>query len=176
MWRSDNSGGHNNSNETVPLSITPREWEVEKVLFKMWGYKIIGYWYCNTSYSSARCHNAGDESSEEKGMEVSLGEEICGHRYIDTRQSSSINRGGHKSSGHTSQYNRHSISSNCGGCGCRSSLTRHSYYHNHGGYVDISRSRSQETSHFYYHNKETRVDVEGRGGYRYKTSHYSFYT
>ena len=32
---------------------------------------------------------------------------------------------------------------------------------------------SQETIHYSYRNHVTRVDVEGRGGYRYETIHYS---
>ena len=42
----------NTIKKTVPLYITPRDWEVEKVLFTMWVDQSLGYWYHKTSHSS----------------------------------------------------------------------------------------------------------------------------
>ena len=80
---------------------------------------------------------------------------------------------GGESRGRRSFETSHSSSSNCGGRGRRSIMTSHSASRNFWGYFYRVESRSQDTGHSYYRNRGTRVDVEGRGGYRYPTSHYS---
>ena len=94
MWISDNSRKWDNSNEPVPLSITPREREAEKVLFTMWGYQSLRSLSRKTRHSYAHCCNYGDESSEEGGVEVTSGEESRVHRSLETSNSSSIDGGG----------------------------------------------------------------------------------
>ena len=108
MCNFDNSNEHDNIDESVPiyiathflvsvqfpryiylkLFITPSESEVEKVIFTMWADRSLGYRYHKTIHSSSRHLNCHDESPEEEVMGVSLGEEICGHRSIDTSHSS----------------------------------------------------------------------------------------
>ena len=81
------------------------------------------------------------------GAEVSLGEESCGHRSLDSL-------------------------STCRDCGRSFFDTVHSLSCNTRGYVVRGGSRSQENSQYYSSNRETRVDIEGRGGYRSKTNQY----
>ena len=77
MWRSNKSVKQNNSNKPVPLSITPRYQEADKVLFSMWVYQILGSRSLKTGQSSARRFNDGDETYESnEGMQVSLVEEM----------------------------------------------------------------------------------------------------
>ena len=89
------------------------------MLFTIWGDQSLGYFSCKTRHYPSRHLNNGDESSEEEGMEVSLGEESLGHRYLDTSHSSSINCGGRESREHGYQETRHSTSINHGGFGRR---------------------------------------------------------
>ena len=117
MWRYDNSYKNNNSDKPIPLYITPREREAEKVLFTMWGNRSLESRSHKTIHYSAHRRSNSDESSEEEGMKVSLVEEIHGHRYLETSHSSSLNRGGRKSRRYKSQETIHSTSSNCVGCG-----------------------------------------------------------
>ena len=112
------------------------------------------YWSHKTiHYLSHRCNEIG-EISEEEGLGVSLGSERRRYRSLETS---------------------HSSSSNCRGHGNRSFENIHYYFHNNRGYhiSDVGRggSWSQETIHSYSHNQVIRFDVEGRGGYRYHTSH-----
>ena len=107
-----------------------------------------------------------------RGLEVSLGEEICGHRSFDTSHSSSSNCRYSESRGHRYLDTSHTSSSNSRGCGDRSSMTSHSFSFNYIGCVDIGGSRSEETSHYSYWNRGTIVHVEGRGGYRSLTIQY----
>ena len=112
----------------------------------------LGSWSSmNSHYSPRRC-NGKDNISKEEGLELSLGEEISGHRSLETIQYYSISRRCHESSGHRSIETIHTNSSNHGVHGCRSSTTRHSAYHNRGGCVDIGGSRSQYTIHCSYLN------------------------
>ena len=74
MWCSGNSDKHNNSEKNVPLSVTSRYQEGEKVLFMIWGDQSLGSQSRKTGHSSTRRCNDGDEISEGKFMEVSLGE------------------------------------------------------------------------------------------------------
>ena len=99
--------------------ITPRERESEQILFTMMGDGSPGSWSRNTIHYSYRHCNNSNGSSEEEGIEVSLGEESRGHRYLDTSQFSSSNCGGRESFGRRSQETSHSTSSNYGGCGYR---------------------------------------------------------
>ena len=73
---------------------------------------------------------------------MSPGEESHGNRNIETINSSSSNHEVRKRRGQRSQDPIQSTSSNCGGHGGRSSLTSHSSYRNHGGYVHSGVSRS----------------------------------
>ena len=65
MWIYDNSEKHDSSDETVPLFITTREREAEKLLFTIWGYQSIGSLSRKTSHFSTHCRNDSDEISEE---------------------------------------------------------------------------------------------------------------
>ena len=69
------------------------------------------------------------------------------------------------------------VSDGDGICGHKYFDTIHSYSLNRGFYhiSDNGRGgyRSQDTSHYYSRNCGARVDVEGRGRYRYHISHYS---
>ena len=132
----------------------------------------LGTWSRKISHSSVRHCNNSDENYEEEGIEVSLGEEICGHSYLETIHSFSINHGGHKSCGNRSQETRNSTSSNFEGRGRKSIFTIQFSFHNNRGYVDIIGSRSQDPRKPSFHNRVTRVDVEGKGGYRSQTRHY----
>ena len=77
---------------------------------------------------------------------MSLGEEICGHSYLETIHSFSINHGGHESRGNRYQDTRNSTSINFEGRGRRSILTIHFSSRNNGGYIDIIVSKSQDPS------------------------------
>ena len=62
MWSSDNSDKHDNSDKPVPISITSREREAEKVLFVIWADQSLGYWsHKNINYSTHN-RNYGGES------------------------------------------------------------------------------------------------------------------
>ena len=86
------------------------------MLFTMRGDGSPVPWSSNTIHSSYRHFNNSNESSEEEGIEVYLGEESCGHRYLETSQFSLSNRGGFESFGRRSQETSHSTSSNYRGC------------------------------------------------------------
>ena len=163
----DNSDNHDNRNKPIQLSsashlpddvnfpqvispkplITPRERDVEKVLFTIRGNGNLGYWSHKTIHYSSYRRNDDGESYGEGFIEASLGEESRGNRSFKTSHCSSRNHGGHESCGHKSQETSHYTSINCVGCGCRSSMTRHYASRNYGGYVDIGGYMSQETIH-----------------------------
>ena len=106
----------------------------------MSGDGSLGYWSHNTSQSSSHRRN-DDDISEEKNLEVSLGDERHGHRSLDIIHCSSCNCGGY-----------HSI--DVGRGGSRSQETRHSSSSNHGTKVNfegIGRYRHQST-HSSFHN------------------------
>ena len=123
----------------------------------MSGDGSLGYWYHETSHYYSHLRNNDDEITKEEGPEVSLVDEILGHRSLETSHSSSSNHGGR---GHRYFDTSHSSSCNIGGYDSS----------------DVVRdgSRSQETSHCSSQNWRTIVDVEGRGGYRSQTSHSSY--
>ena len=117
----------------------------------MMGEGSLGSWSRKTRHYSLHRRNNDDEISEEEGLELSSVRGSHGYRSLETR---------------------HYYSSNSGGRGCRSSLTKKASSKNCGWYVDRGGYRSQDTSHYYSHNWGTRVDVQGRGGYRYHTIPY----
>ena len=90
MWCSYNRDEHNNSDKPVPLPIPPIQWDAEKVLFTMCGDQSLGFRSRNTSYYSDCRRNDDDVISEEEGMEVSLGEESCGHMSLETSHFSQL--------------------------------------------------------------------------------------
>ena len=78
----------------------------------------IGYWYRETSNFPSN-HRNNDVISEDEIIEVSAGDGIHGHTYLETIHSSSCNRGVYHISdngrgGYISQYNRKSSSFNNG--------------------------------------------------------------
>ena len=145
VWCSNNIDEWNNSYKLVPTIIaphyldvvhfqkyitlkpfiTPRERDTEQVLCTMNVDLSLGYWSHKTSHSSSQPHNVDNEFYEEEGLEVSLGEESCGHRLLETS---------------------HSSSSHYVGCGCKNFLIIHSPSHNCGGYVGRGGSWWQDTS------------------------------
>ena len=113
-------------------------------------------------FTSYRCNDDG--ISDEKSIEVSLGDVRRRHRSLETSHYSSRNRGGYHSSdggrgGSRSQETRHTLSKNVGFYNFRVDCR--------GG------TRSQETRHSLSPNCGEIFDVEGRGEYRSQTSHYS---
>ena len=113
-------------------------------------------------FTSYRCNEDG--ISDEKSIEVSLGDVRRRHRSLETSHYSSRNRGGYHSSdggrgGSRSQETRHTLSKNVGFYNFRVDCR--------GG------TRSQETRHSLSPNCGEIFDVEGRGEYRSQTSHYS---
>ena len=89
----------------------------------MRGDGSLGYWFRKTSHSYTWHRKYDDESSTKECIEVSLGEEGCEHRSLETRHYSSCNHGGCESCGKRSQHNIQYTSINCGGCERRSNLT-----------------------------------------------------
>ena len=73
------------------------------MLFMIRGDGSLGSLSCNTSHYSSHHRNEDDVSSEEEGIEVSSGEEILGHRYLETSQYFLSNIGGRESLRHRSQ-------------------------------------------------------------------------
>ena len=82
----------------------------EQVSFRMGGNGSPGYWSCKTSHSFYHCCNNENKNSEEECLAVSFGDEICGHRSLDTSHSSACNHGGHEKryfdTSHSSSSNR----------------------------------------------------------------------
>ena len=84
----------------------------------MSGDGSLGYWSRETSHSSFRhCNDGG--ISEDESIEMSAGYGICGYMSLDTRKSSSCNRGIYHSSNdgrgkYSFHENRHSSSKNYG--------------------------------------------------------------
>ena len=106
----------------------------------MRGNEILGSWYRNNSCYYSHRHKEEGKNSEEEGLEVSLGEEIRGHSSLETS---------------------HTSSSNCGGHGPRSSMTRHYASHNSGGCFYIGGFRLQDTRHYFSCNWGTRFMLKG---------------
>ena len=131
MWRSDNSNEHDNRDKPVSASIanhlpdsiqipqyinpkpfiTLRERDADQVLLTMRGDGILESWSHKTIHSSSHHNNSDNEISEEEGLGLFSGEESCGHRYFETRQSSPSNCGCHEIFGHRSLETSHSYSS-----------------------------------------------------------------
>ena len=122
-------------------------------------------WYqsLDTSHYSYHCHS-NNEISDEESIEVSLGDGIHGHWYLENSHSLSRNHGFY----HSSDYGRG---------GSRSQDTEHSFSFNFVvyscGVSGIVVNRSQENSHYSSHNCEEIIDVEGRVLYRSQTIQYS---
>ena len=60
----------------------------------MGGDGSLGYWSRKTSHFPSRFCNDDDESSEEEGLGVSLGEESHGYVSLETSHPSTINHRG----------------------------------------------------------------------------------
>ena len=123
----------------------------------------LGYWSHDTSYYYSH-HRNGDDISDNESLEVSAGDVRRGHRYIETSHSSSHNRGVYHSSDGVRGISR-------------SQDTRHYFSCNSGvlnfGVDGTGGTRSQDTSHSLSINCGAMVDVDGIGGYRSHTSHFS---
>ena len=128
--------------------VTPRQWYTQQVLFMIRGDGSLGSRSCKTIHYSSYRSKDNNESSEEEGIEVSLGQEIHGNRSLGTIHSSSCNCGGRESRGHSFKETIRSISNNHRVRGSRPSLTIPSPTRNCGGYIDRCGSRSQDTSHW----------------------------
>ena len=102
------------------------------MLFTIRGNGIIVSWYRKTINYSPCFRNDNNESSEEEILEVSLGEESCGHKSLETRQCYLRNCGGREICGHRYKYISHSTSINSRGREHRSSVNIHSASRNHG--------------------------------------------
>ena len=109
----------------------------------MRGNGSLGSCSRNTRNYSYRCRNNDDKSSGGEVLEVFLGEESCGHMYLETSLYSSSNGGGHESCGQRSQDTIKITSSNSRGHGYRSSLNSHSSSSNSAVCVDKGGSKSQ---------------------------------
>ena len=66
------------------------------MLFTMSGDGSLGYWSHKTIHYSSHHHNNENEINEEEGLEVSLGEERHGHRYLEISHYSLSNHGGRR--------------------------------------------------------------------------------